>query len=500
MTPGARTKLTVQTRTGLINEEDDAPLQLALHDFTLPCRRFLVEHKVAEVGRVSVTAEFLMRLLKITGGIGEEDAAAFFGYDRREMAFVLGEVEQNDFVERFNGRLTLTTTGHQLFGPGQDEPAIYEVEQRAVKVGLDLISLAPQERASLSSFEIRLPELPVTDTKLVAGATEQVPTAFRKFYGELVPRSEPTIAARRSLYSIDAVTPKERYSAVVRVGVISSGLRPSHGEVDLTGWRPDYELTDREGVAVAASQMLDRLTVTARADDHEAYDALVQLAPEYLKEYVRRDGLSIERYYRHCYASRGDVRADRPTVPIIGSLFTQENARRFVDVLSYGLRRMKHPIGAMFWAAPVTPLWGATTVLSELLDRMLRRIDAENQNLLRRQPIRTVLLSTTRPERWVEEAFNRSCAAEARALPGGLELVVAPGAFAAALVHAPVGIQTGLAVPLGFASFDERVVARAAALLHDKAGRWKLDQQLVAELTPVPIDAAQDVPIAQTGR
>ncbi|KQN24031.1 hypothetical protein ASF00_17670 [Sphingomonas sp. Leaf34] len=484
MTDSTRSKLTVRTRTGLVEESDDAPLQLAVHDFTLPCRRFLVEHKVAEVGRVSVTAEFLLRLLKITGGIGEDEAAAFFGYDRREMAFVLSEVEQNDFVERFNGRLALTTTGHQLFGPGQDEPAIFEVEQRAVKVGLDLISLAPQERASLTSFEIRLPELPVTDAKLVAGAAEQVPTAFRRYYGELVPRNEPTITARRSLYSIDTVTPKERYSAVVRVGVVSSGLRPSQGEVDLTDWRPDYELSDREPITIAASRMLEKLTVSARADDHEAYDALVTLAPEFLKEYVRRDGLSIERYYRHCYVSRGDVRADRPTVPIIGSLFTQENARRLVDVVGYGLRKMKRPVGAMFWVAPITPMWGGTTILSELLERTLRRIDSENQNLLKRQPIRSVLLSTTRPERWTEEAFSWSCIAEGRVLPGGLELVVAPGAFAAALVHAPIGIQSGLAVPLGFASFDEHVIARATAMLHDKALRWRLDEQLIAELLP----------------
>ena len=77
--------------------------------------------------------------------------------------------------------------------------------------------------------------------------------------------------------------------------------------------------------------MVERMAIARRDDDSEAYQLLAQLAPEYLKEWLRRDGLSVQRFYRHAFTSQGDVRSDRPTIPIVGSLFTMENAQAVRD-------------------------------------------------------------------------------------------------------------------------------------------------------------------------
>ncbi|TXC71343.1 hypothetical protein FSB78_10615 [Sphingomonas ginsenosidivorax] len=483
-----RPKLTPRpTRVGLLEEAADRPLPLALHDFALPCRRFVVEHKIAEVGKVSVTAEFLLRLVKNLGSCTEEEAASFFGYSRREMSYVLNEVESEDFVERSNGRLTLTGTGNGLFSAGDDQPAIYEVEKKSVRVGFDLLSLAPQERSPLSLFEIKLPELPVQDAKRVSDATEHIPNSFRRFYSELAVRTDPATTPRRSLYSIDAVSAKERFSAIVRVQVNSTGLRPTVGEVDLTDWRPDFELADREAISMAAAKLVESLTVNARGDDGEAYDQLIELAPEFMKDFTRRDGLSVERFYRYAYASHGDVRSDRPTVPLLGSLFTLENARRFVDVIGYGLKRMQRPAQALFWVVPQVPLWGSCAVLPEILDRTVERLAAANADMMTKKRIETAALTAVRPEKWIGEAFSNVFASERRALPGGLELVLVPGAFVAAMVHAPIGAASGLAVPLGFTSFDPKVVARATDLLRRTGKMFHLTETLLEDLEPMTI-------------
>src|SRR3546814_17630025 len=86
-------------RDTLVDDSEDGPLILGILDLSLPCRRFVVEHKVAEVGKISVTAEFLLRFVKALGSCSEEDAQTFFGYSRREMAYVLAEVEEADYVE-----------------------------------------------------------------------------------------------------------------------------------------------------------------------------------------------------------------------------------------------------------------------------------------------------------------------------------------------------------------------------------------------------------------
>lgn len=475
MTDKPRNKLTIAPiREGLVGETEDGPLQLATLDLTLPCRRFLVEHKVADVGKVSVTAEFLLRFVRAMGTCTEEAVQSFFGYSRREMAYVVHEVEDADYVHRVEGRITLTPTGLSLFRPGVEEPLIYEVERKTARVGFDLISLAPAEKKFLSYFERSLPELPLADAERVSSATERVPSSFRRFFREFAPKIDPTSTVRRTLYSIDGVAAEERFSTVVRVRLVSSGLKPTMPDIDLSEWKSDYDLSDREAVGRAVAEIVERMAVPRREDDGEAYQLLVNLAPEYLKEWTRRDGLSVQRFYRHAFTSHGDVRADRPTVPIIGSLFTMENARRLFEIASYGLRKTRHASGAVYWVVPQAPLWGSTSIMAEAIEQFRDRIIRANEDLAHRQNVESIALTAQRPERWVKEAFTREHGSDGRVFPGGFEMLLVPGAFVAATVHAPIGQQSGLPVPLGFASFDPRVLERAGELLHANAEAFKL--------------------------
>ncbi|ESZ63211.1 hypothetical protein [Mesorhizobium sp. L103C131B0] len=494
MTVQPRSKLTLgPVREGLVEESEDGPLQLATIDLTLPCRRFVVEHKVADVGKVSVTAEFLIRFVRAMGSCTEEAVQSFFGYSRREMAYVFHEVEDADYIRRSEGRITLTQTGLSLFRPGVEEPLIYEVERKIARVGFDLISLAPAEKKFLSYFERNLPELPLADVEQVSSATERVPSSFRRFFREFALKIDPISTPRRTLYSIDGVAAEERFSTLVRVRLMSSGLKPTLPDIDLSEWKSDYELSDREAVGLAVAEMLERMAVARREDDGEAYQLLIQLAQDYLKEWTRRDGLSVQRFYRHAFTSHGDVRADRPTVPIIGSLFTKENARRLFDVASYGLRKTRHAAAAIYWVVPQAPLWGSTSIMAEIVEQFREQINRLNEDLSVRQNVETISLTAQRPERWVKEAFTRGYESNARVFPGGFEMLLVPGAFVAATVHAPIGQQSGLPVPLGFASFDSHVLARAGELLDANAEAFKLGDVLRRNLiAPPATDKTED--------
>lgn len=483
MTEKPRGKLTVRAiREGLIEESEDRPLQLATIDFTLPCRQFTVDHKIADVGKVSVTAEFLLRFVRSMGSCSEEAAQAFFGYTRREMAYVLHEVEDADYVERREGRISLTPTGIGLFRPGVEEPLIYEVERRSARVAFDLLSLAPAERRFLSFFDRNLPELPLSDPKQVSMATAHVPTSFRRFFREFAPKLDPSATVRRSLYSIDAVAAEERFSTIVRVQLVSTGLKPSAAEIDLSEWKSDHDLTDREAVSRAVAQMVDSLSISRRPDDAEAYNLLVRLAPDYLKEWTRKDGLNVQRYYRNAFTNLGDVRANRQTTPIVGSLFTIDNARRLVEISNYGFRRAKRGASALYWLMPQAPLWGSTGILPEAVERFKDRIVRTNEDLAARCPVDTISLSAGRPDRWIKEAFEATAVTDRKIFPSGFELLLVPGAFMAATVHAPIGQPSGIAVPLGFASFDEKIVARAMQLVLENAAAFNLPERLLKDL------------------
>ena len=479
-----RKKLTLgQVREGLVDESEDGPLPLVTLDLALPCRSFVVDHKVADVGMVSVTAEFLLRFIRSMGRCTEEAAQSFFGYNRREMAYVMHEVEDADYVERLDGRISLTPTGSSLFRIGVEEPLIYDVERKSARVSFDLISLAPADKKFMSFFERNLPELPLKDSKQVSSAAELVPTSFRRFFREIAAKIDPNATARRSLYSIDTVSADERFSTLVRVRLVSTGLKPSLAEIDLSDWKSEYELSDREAVTRAVAETVEGLAIQRRSDDVEAYDLLLRLAPEYLKEWTRKDGLNVARFYRNAFTSRGAVSASWQTTPIVGSLFTQENARRLVEVANYGFRKTRRGTAALYWVVPQVPLWGSSTVLKEEVDRFRDRISLKNEDLKIARQVQTVSLTPSRPERWVKEAFGLNLTSDGRVFPGGFEMLLVPGAFVAATVHATIGQSPGLPVPLGFASFDELVVARATQLLEEFAGRFSFPEQLLQDVT-----------------
>ncbi len=485
MTEQQKGRLTVRPRREtLVDEDEDGPLELGVYDFALPCRRFVVEHKVAEVGKISVTAEFLLRLVRALGSCTEETLQTFFGYDRREMAYVLGEVEEADYVSRADGRLALTEIGQGLFRPGSEDPLIFEVERKSARVGFDLLSLAPADNRSTSWFERNLPELPLGDPAQVSDATGRVPARFRRFFREFAPRMDPVSAARRSLYSIDAVRAEDRFSNVVRVRLLSTGLKPMQAEVDLSAWRSDHEVHEREAVGRSVLGMLDRLTVARRDDEADAYRLLVELAPDYLKEWTRRDGLSVQRYYRNAFTSEGDVRADRKTTPIVGSLFGTDNARRLVEVASNGLKRTARPAHTLFWVVPQVPLWGSTSIMAEAVEQLRERVIRNNDDLNARVSVQSLALTAGRPEAWIKEGFGHWRESDGLVFPAGFELLLVPGAFVAALVHAPIGSPSGIPVPLGFASFDRLTVDRAMALLRAVAPRYGLTESILQDLAP----------------
>lgn len=83
----------------------------------------------------------------------------------------------------------------------------------------------------------------------------------------------------------------------------------------------------------AVASFVDALKQSRSEADAEAYGALLDLAPDFLNDFARRDGLAVERYYREAITRTGDVRADRKIAPILGSLLLADNLKRFVDVL-----------------------------------------------------------------------------------------------------------------------------------------------------------------------
>ena len=215
-----------------------------------------------------------------------------------------------------------------------------------------------------------------------------------------------------------------------------------------------------------------------RSDDAEAYGSLLELAPEFLKEFVRRDGLAVDKYYREAFTRAGEVRSDRQTIPLVGSILGRQNLRKVTEVLAYGLRSATRP-SVVLWLAPMVRCWGATRMLPELLRQLKAqlRTDPGGEPNVR---MASVALITGRPEAHLEKAFDHVATSDVPRFPRALEILLIPRVMVAVAVHAPVGSRDGLPVPLGFISFDPRVIGRAGDYIASRSGPFLRDRQMVS--------------------
>jgi hypothetical protein len=270
---------------------------------------------------------------------------------------------------------------------------------------------------------------------------------------------------------------KNRFLSTVRTALRAQASYPSSEENDLSLWRPDHEQADRPEIVSAVASFVDGLKQSRADGDAEAYGTLLDLAPDFLKDFARRDGLAVERYYREAIMRTGDVRADRKTAPIVGSLLVAENLKRLIDVLDYGSRA--HPATPPFllWLTPLVPWWGATTLLDETVSGIRARWAGQSGDG-QTEGVKSICLTAPRPPRYIEKTFEFVCASDHRRCPGPLEILLVPHVAAAVLVHTPIGTPRGYPVPLGFVSFDEALLARTQEYLLDKIGPYFVDESL----------------------
>lgn len=363
----------------------------------------------------------------------------------------------------------MTDAGYSLFKDAE-RPQVFEVHQRVERTAFDLLSLAPCGWERLEEFDTALPEIRVRDAKLVAEASGRVAQSFRKFFAEIAHRRDKSVAeaARMSLYSVDHVSPGDHFSSVVPVIASVSVKRPTDVQPVLTSWRPHDEVSDRSEVVHGVAAYLDSLKTTGRGEDSTAYDTLVHVAAEYLEEYTTRSGLSVHRYFRDMAARAGEMRADRPTIGLIGPLYLAENIKRLDAALRLAPPSSR-PDNAVVWCLPQREAWGSTRALGKLVSHLARESQSQAPGIKNQEPRTLYPVTAGRMPRHLQKQFlRRLTRPDNGALPASLEVFLVPQRVVAAIVHAPLGAGLGFPVPLGVLSFDRAVVERTHRLLQNQ--------------------------------
>ena len=186
-----------------------------------------------------------------------------------------------------------------------------------------------------------------------------IPKAVRKFYYELMSQKgrNGDSAEKKSIYSVDNVQPGGRFLGLVKFVVRLNPSSVGMVEPDLSGWRSDQELEDRTRIVNSVSEFVEGLKVQRTGAEADAFRRLIDVAPEFLKDFTRADGLAVDRYFREASERAGDVRSNRQTIPILGNVTTSTNIEKLRQIVRYARRRSTRP-SSILWIKPRIRLWG----------------------------------------------------------------------------------------------------------------------------------------------
>jgi hypothetical protein len=451
---------------GDLGQEQDGLLEIDSTDLRLPLRVYQISYQVAEEGKFSLTTEFLLRLLKAVDSLSEEEVADFFGFSADEVSHVVSAAERLEFVSRSGGKVRLTEAGNSNFEASREEPSLYKVQRKTARVAFDLISFCPLRPDHLGAFERTLPEIPLADPETAANATPTIRDAFRRHFQEIQVLQGGRGVERSTIYSIDDVVGQNRSSALVPMSVKIGRDALGSVEPDLLGWKSGIDLENRIAVLGICGGLLKSHVVPVSFVAERGSDYLHECAPAYLERFFKGDRLDAMAFFRRASSQVGDLRKDRKTVRIFGTLWIERNLKK---VLSAALEHSAELPGMndapLIWLRPDIPFWGCSTKLDALVDELAKHLVPEG----RMEPRDCVILAhDDRDSVWrFGDVFDVVCSLRSGRIPRNFELLLVPGRIFAALVHVPLNGSEGYPMPLGIVSFDQDLVRGVHELMSD---------------------------------
>lgn len=442
-------------------------------DFLLPCRDYVVDFKVADTKRLSITLEYLLRLLKLLGRLTEEELAEFFNYSQKELEFVLSEALAHDYIEWRNGEVNLSKAGRGLFSSGQNIPFSLELQSYSKRVGFDLLSLSYEQREHLSSFQRRLPELEVGDTSFVESGTKNVPSVFRKNYFEIMVSDSRLERDRKGLYSIDKVSSGDRFSSLVTVNIRLDKQCVGQPDFSMVGARADEDPATKKEIYESVSAFLGRQCRTNREADRVSVDvfkALIEGALEAAGNQVFGGSYSPETVVQNLFDAVNNAEGNSS---FIGSPFLPKIGTELIAAIKEG-RSNRQCDSNVAWLIPNAPAWGMTTNLPLLIEGVFGElgylVDDYAANISQEDQDFTIERPTSSPplewlysgslDRHVEAAFApyERVGHELSVSNNLVEVLVCSDAAVLVAIHLPPPRGSAMLTPVGVISSSERVV------------------------------------------
>lgn len=437
--------------------------------FGLPVETFRVDAYIALDERLPVVTEFVLRLLRICGPINLSSFRNYFGFTNSEALSVIDSLSGQGLLEVFEEEVQLSRYAIERFEEsGGEHPRFSKVERRSDTVTFDLISFTPLRSQGGEIPSDNLVKLEASE-EAIGESVERARKAYRQRYSEVAALRSELRERSFGVYSVEDVESKRRNYIPIPV----SFALDTEGQVRRQIDEAFERVAPPELVQFVNEQVTAAIPKTISLGNAGLDEFIDTFDLPLLRQYVQGKKFDLFRYITDVHLTKS-ARHPAGVDAVFGNLYLQENCERILARLKdrrRGQRRHGPLLSSIAWLAPDYPLWGrgdafARTV-SLLTNELRREQSDDNLHLLAysEQGQEQSVVSRYRVQGLTELHFARPMPPEGMLMGGRLELMLYPTGFMLSTIHLPCPGNSGLWLPIGFASSAPKHLDVAQKLL-----------------------------------
>lgn len=428
---------------------------IGVDDLTFAVRSSTFRFAITTMRRtpIPLATEYAVRLIHQVPDLTADDIAAFFGFGVAETLVLIQDVLETGMVVESQGCFKLSAKG-QIAVSELGDIELFAINEQNTQQTFDLVSFAPITDDELGRSGSRFSlELTLPDRRRAANAADEVKLAFEVHFQEwldLVRKKSDDVRFR----SIEDIQQIKTFAAPVSTRMLLRTEGAATVDADYREMRTRGQHGSRDPLIQAMGASIQ--TVTAPADHDWAFNVLNDVDGGVL----RRAGIAGTTSAPAWIGANPDRYTDRDDTPnstniVVGSVTG--------DLPKHALLEMARGSGGdstgepVLWLPPVMNHWGRSIAFESLLGDLQQTND--DIVLLPRSDMSERDLRNLAWRHGPSNnggRYDRGLALRSGS-PEALEVIVKPGVFGMALVHAPDG-GSGFPLPFGYATTDPAIV------------------------------------------
>jgi len=454
--------------------------------FGVPAQTFRVSAFISTEERLPAVTEFVMRLLHTCGRLSLGGFRQYFGFSEAEALTVIESLDRLGYVRLSDDFLTLSEEMVARFEASPDEcPWVTKLKKRTDAVPFDLLAFTPLRRGEFTGWSdnwVKLNPAP----EVVGNGAERAKQAYRENFAQIEREFARARGEERErsfgVHSIENVEPRRPNFIPVTVSLgVEAGNRP------VISLPEAFEsLASPVLVANFRDRMVDEFERSPASGSSGVPDFLDLFRLDFLRAYVTGEALDAHRY-------AGDVRrgmsAPAGVQPLFGSICLKDN-REAVSVRIHEARqsqkRSPQNLSSLAWLAPDYEYWGRGEDFRSTVEMWGKALKAAAPG----DDLYVFDFAQERQEASARSQYGNTGVNElhllrpqAAPLMPYLEVILYPGQFAVAMLHAQAQGHPGIRVPFGILSSHPHHLQVVHNFILDcaggsrYAGRWSGKKQ-----------------------